>query len=222
MHGAVIFDLDGTLIDSEENYRRADEEFLRRHGIALSEEEWSRAIGVGGWAFVEGLKATHGLTGDVEQLLIEKDEVYLAVARGRTAAFAPMVRFVELCRQRGLALAVASGSTRAMIDATLQDSGLCDHFPVTVSSNEVAVGKPAPDVFREAARRLGVAPDRCIVVEDSRYGVQAALAAGMPCIGVPTVRPPAAEFARCALSFSAGMDAFDPDVAIRLVEHVLR
>jgi beta-phosphoglucomutase-like phosphatase (HAD superfamily) len=90
-------------------------------------------------------------------------------------------------------LALASSSNRELIDLALDSSGLARYFQATVSSEEVARGKPAPDVFVEAARRLGMAPSRCGAVEDSENGIRAAKAAGMRTIAIPNPQYPPAE-----------------------------
>lgn len=88
----------------------------------------------------------------------------------------------------GVPMAVASGSSRAAIEATLAVTGLDAYLPLYVSADEVAHGKPEPDVFLEAARRLGVAPESCVVLEDAVPGIRAARAAGMRCVAVPDHR----------------------------------
>ena len=101
--------------------------------------------------------------------------------------------------ESGLRLAVASSSNRELIDAVLRRLELADLFAVTVSSEEVARGKPAPDVYLEAARRLGVDPARCVAIEDSASGIRAAHAAGMRVIAYPNRHyPPGPEVLRTA------------------------
>lgn len=206
----VIFDLDGTLIDSEANYHHSDQQFLEARGIHLPEEHWKDVVGVGSRSFLRTLQRDYGLTGDLDDLLAEKDSCYLKIARGNTRAFPQMQLFVEACHSRGIKMAVASGSSREAIEKTLGWAGLGQYFPVRVSADEVAGGKPQPDIFIEAARRMGVDPGECLVIEDSQYGVTAGKAAGMVCAAIPTVTtPPLAEaFLQADILFPGGMTEF--------------
>lgn len=181
---AVVFDLDGTLIDSEPNYREADARFLVEHGILISDEEWSDIVGMGGPAFIELLRA-RGLTGSTDALIAEKDERYLAHAAGRTRAFPRVLELVRYLGVHGIPLAVATSSRRVVADAMLAEVGLVGSFHAVVASDEVPHPKPAPDLYLEAARRLGVEPSECLAIEDSQYGVEAACDAGMRVVAMP-------------------------------------
>ncbi len=114
-----------------------------------------------------------------------KDEAYLAHARGRTRAFASTKQVALDIARRGLPLGIASGSSPHVIRTVLAEAGLDGVFPVIVSAAEIAHGKPEPDIFLETAHRLGVDPAACLVFEDSRSGLLASLAAGMPCFLFP-------------------------------------
>lgn len=213
---AVVFDLDGTLVDSEPLYYEAGRRTLAAHGVnGFTWEEHTRFIGIGTRETLATLRAEHGIAAPVEQLLAEKNHHYLELARGGTEVFPGMRAFVERLHAAGHPLAVASGSSRQAIEAVLTGTGLAALLPVFVSAEEVGRGKPEPDVFVEAARRLGVAPQRCVVVEDAPPGAEAARRAGMRCIAVPyvagTVGDPS--FASAGLLFPGGQPAFDADVA---------
>jgi HAD superfamily hydrolase (TIGR01509 family) len=115
-------------------------------------------------------------------------------------------------------LAVASSSNRRLIDRVLEVSGLAPCFEVTVSSEEVARGKPAPDVYLEAARRLGVEPTRCVAIEDSASGIRSAHAAGMHVVAIPNrAFPPAADVLSQAVVVLDSIEALGPDT-VREVE----
>ncbi|MFC7439748.1 HAD family hydrolase [Laceyella putida] len=124
-----------------------------------------------------------------------------------------MRKFLDLLKGAGYPLAVASGSSAAIIGSVLKQTGLQTYFDVVLSSEEVPRGKPAPDVFLEAAKRLGVAPEHCVVMEDSQYGVEAAKAAGMGCVAIPylTDRPLAEPFLQADFLCEDGMDGFSAD-----------
>lgn len=217
--GSVIFDLDGTLIDSELNYLESDRLFLARYGIEWTDELWRRFVGIGSRSMLDWMRRETGIEASVDQLLEEKDLAYLEVARRSTRVFPDMVALVKLLRREGYPLAIATGSSPGVLAEVLDISGLRGLFDLVVSADEVAAGKPAPDVFLEAARRLDAAPEDCIVVEDSQYGVEAAAAAGMSCIAVPTVLtdPLPESFERAALLFRGGMADFDPVEAFRWI-----
>jgi HAD superfamily hydrolase (TIGR01509 family) len=208
---AVIFDLDGTLIDSEENYFLADEELLRRRGVVFTREDKKKYIGGGNMDMMVDLRRRYGIDHSPEALAQEKNAIYLELALRNTPVYPEMRQLWEAVRARGLPVAVASGSSPAVIAQLLERAGLLHQANVVVSAEEVARGKPAPDIFVETARRLRVAPGACVVLEDSRHGVAAAKAAGMSCIAVPYLfeKPLAEEFAAADLLFEDGMAAFD-------------
>ncbi|MCK4515668.1 MAG: HAD-IA family hydrolase, partial [Spirochaetaceae bacterium] len=134
---------------------------------------------------VELFKERHGLAGTVDELIAEKDVAYLALASGNTTVFSPIRELILALQLRGVRLAVATSSRRVILDTMLEETGLTALFPVTVSSDDVDQPKPDPEVFLQAARRLKVSPGQCCVIEDSQYGVQAAVRAGMRVIAVP-------------------------------------
>lgn len=217
---AVIFDMDGTLIDSEPNYRVADERFLRDRGVELPEEVWDSFVGVGSRNMIERVKAEHGLRGETDELLEIKDAYYREIAETRTRVFPATAELTRRLEERGIPRAVATGSSRSTLSFSLEAVGLADRFNATVSSDEVESGKPAPDVFLETASRLGVAPDRCLVVEDSRSGIEAALAAGMAVVAVPSVSELRNDpiLRRVRLTISEGAEALEPEAVLQLIE----
>ena len=217
---AVIFDLDGTLIDSEPNYYLADQALLARYGVPFSAEDKRRYIGSGNFDMMHDFIQRFGLRSTPEALAEEKNALYLELAEGATPVYPKMRRFLELLVADGIPLAVASGSAAAVIRRILQAVGLTDSFAHVVSAEEVPKGKPAPDVFLEAARRLGVPPQTCVVVEDSRPGVEAAQRAFMRSIAVPYLTDPPlpSTFDLADLLYPDGMASFDPEYAFAWVK----
>jgi HAD superfamily hydrolase (TIGR01509 family) len=209
----VVFDLDGTLVDSEPLYYEAGRRMLAAHGVAgFGWADHVPFIGVSTEETLATLRERYGLGAPVAELVAEFDGIYLESARASAAAFPRMRDLVEGLRAAGNRLAVASGSSREVIDAVLAGTGLSAHFETTVSAQEVPRGKPAPDVFFEAARRLGVSAGRCVVVEDAPAGVLAAAKAGMRCLAVPSLPEWADDpaFAQAALVVAGGQPALDP------------
>lgn len=208
---SVIFDLDGTLVDSEPNYYEATRQTLVEHGVpAFTWAQHERFVGISTQETLALLKERHGLKTPVEELLAETNRRYLALARAGTRVYPEMRKFVELLAAEGVPMAVASGSSPEAIEAILTGTGLDAYLRTVVSADEVAYGKPAPDVFLEAARRLGAAPADCVVLEDAAPGAAAAHAAGMRCIAIPYVaaQADAPEFATAGLLLRGGQAEF--------------
>jgi HAD superfamily hydrolase (TIGR01509 family) len=208
---SVIFDLDGTLVDSEPNYYEAGRQVLAAHGVA--DYTWSdheRFVGISTLETVTVWKDQYGLGPSVDELFAAKNRLYLELARASTRAYPEMRKFVELLATEGVPLAVASGSSPEAIEAVLAGTGLDAYLRTAVSADEVAHGKPAPDVFLEAARRLGVDPAVCVVLEDAAPGAAAAHAAGMRCLAIPYVaaQADAPEFATAGLLLRGGQPEF--------------
>ena len=194
---AVVFDLDGVLLDSEEIWDRAREELARERGgrwhdgaqrdmMGMSSTEWSRYM-----SDVIGLpEPPEEINREVVSRLTELYREELPTIPGAREA-------VERLASRW-PLGVASSSNRELIDLVLELLGVAHLFTATVSSEEVARGKPAPDVYLEAARRLGVDPSRTAAVEDSQNGILSAKAAGMRVIAIPNAHFPPDEDALAA------------------------
>ncbi|MDX2705739.1 HAD family phosphatase [Streptomyces sp. PA03-6a] len=209
---AVIFDLDGTLVDSEPNYFEAGRRLLSAHGVDdFTWEQHRRFIGIGTKETLETLREEYGLSASVQELLDGKNRLYLELARGATDVFPRMRAFVELLAKAGHPMAVASGSSREAIRAVLAGTGLDALLTTVVSAEEVGRGKPAPDVFLQAAARLDVDPADCVVVEDAPPGAEAAHRAGMRCVAVPYLPAQTDDpaFATAGLLVRGGQDAFD-------------
>lgn len=191
---AVVFDLDGVLVDTEHVWDEVREQLAREwHGtytpeaqramMGMSSPEWSRYMHE-----ALGLPQTPEEIGaEVVARMLARYREQLPLVPGAAAA-------VERLAADGLRLAVASSSNRPLIETVLAEAGIAGAFAAVVSSEEVARGKPAPDVYLEAARRLGTPPERCVAVEDSTNGLRSAHAAGMRLVAYPSATyPPAAD-----------------------------
>ena len=180
---AVIFDCDGTLVDSEPLARTAWERALAAHGYALTDADAEASVGLP-YPRVHAYFAERVPLPAAEPFWGELSAELFALIDSDLVRFDDAVEAARELRSRGVPVAVASSSPRERLQRTLGRAGLLDAFDVVVSGDEVANGKPAPDMFLLAASKLGVAPEDCIVVEDSPPGVQAGVAAGMKTIGV--------------------------------------
>jgi HAD superfamily hydrolase (TIGR01509 family) len=184
MIDAVVFDLDGVLIRTEEMWDEVREAFARERGGRYDPEAQRAMMGMSSTEWSRYMHEELGIADEPEA--IDAEVVRRMEERYREAL--PLIDGAAEAVARIAArwpLAVASSSNRPLIDAALELSGLGRHFRATVSSEEVARGKPAPDVYLEAARRLGVEPERCAAVEDSHSGIRSAKAAGMRVLAIP-------------------------------------
>jgi HAD superfamily hydrolase (TIGR01509 family) len=182
---AIIFDMDGVLVDSEPLHTRATTLLLADCGLEWDERESGEYIGLTDAESFAALKLRHGLAGDPVDLADRWAERAIVLLQQHARPL-PGVPAVPLAlREQGYRLALASSSRPSVIAATLDAIGARQLFELFVSGAEVPRGKPSPDVFLETARRLGVSPARCLVIEDSHHGVTAARAAGMRCLAIP-------------------------------------
>ncbi|MEU6848204.1 HAD family phosphatase [Streptomyces sp. NPDC046716] len=218
---AVVFDLDGTLVDSEPNYYRATLGTLARYGI--TDYTWADNEAYVGISTLETIglwKRRYGIEAAASDMLDDLNARYLDLARADTHVFPQMRLFVERLHAASVPMIVASGSSPEAIDAILTGTGLAAHLSHYVSADEVPHGKPAPDVFLEAARRLDVAPACCVVLEDAAPGARAAHAAGMRCIALPYVAAQADDpaFTAADLLFKGGQEEFTARAAYDWLE----
>ena len=183
MTAAVIFDCDGTLVDSEPLAERAWARALSRHGYDLEPDDLAGAQGLP-FPVVHAEMAKRTRLPELEVFWREYAAELLPLLDTELEPFADAVATAQELHRRGVPLAVASSSRRERLDRTLARASLDTIFAVSVAGDEIARGKPAPDMFLEAARRLGAIPQDCVVIEDSAPGVAAGLAAGMVTVGV--------------------------------------
>jgi len=182
---AVIFDLDGVIIDSEPIHLMLERELFDQMGLPVSQAEHLSYMGTTSGALWADLRDKYGLEQTAEELSELTRRRYLDYL-SRQESIRPIPGAAELVRElsgRGVRLAVASSAQRRAIEITLLGVELKEYFPVIVSGDEVPRSKPFPDIFLAAAERLRVPAAESLVIEDSRNGVAAAKAAGMACLG---------------------------------------
>ncbi len=188
MAGAVVFDLDGVLIDSEPFWLRIRREVVAEFGGTWRDDADHRLLGMNTSEWAAYLVDELGVrltAGEVARIVIERMKAAYASGPPEIDGAAVTVRALG---DAGLPLAVASSSPRTLIEAVVGALGLADTFRVLVSSDEVEHGKPAPDVYLTAVERLGVPVDTCAAVEDSPNGIRAAVAAGLAVLAIPADR----------------------------------
>jgi HAD superfamily hydrolase (TIGR01509 family) len=207
MYTTAIFDMDGLLLDSERPTRDAWEEVLTGMGLVYDHRLYLSAVGRDFSDTRVLLTQGHGPGFDFDAALAQVRQ-RLAETVGRTG-YASKPGALELLDElsgRGIRCAVASSTAIEQIGQRLRRASLLDYFEVLAGGDEVRRGKPEPDIFLLAASRLGVTPQTCLVFEDSSYGAQGALAAGMGVVLVPDLKPPTEEVGRLALRILGSLE----------------
>ena len=192
MIDAVVFDLDGLLIDTEQVWDQVREALVRERGGRWHDRAQADMMGMSSTEWSRYLHEELGLSEPPEEL----NRLVVERMQEQYRAGLPVIDgAVEAVRRMAdrWPIGLASSSNRPLIDLTLDGMGVAELFRATVSSEEVERGKPAPDVYLEAARRLGVAPERAAAVEDSANGIRSAKAAGMRVVAIPNRHFPPAE-----------------------------
>ena len=185
MRGAVLWDLDGTLVDSEEYHWRAWKETMDRAGVDLTRQDFLASFGQRNDAILAKWLGENAAPGEIEQIGNDKEERYRELVRQERLLPLPgAAEWVERLHREGWRQAIASSAPRSNVETVLDALHMRPWFQAAVSAEDVREGKPAPDVFLAAAGRLGAEPHGCVVVEDARAGVEAARRAGMRSIGV--------------------------------------
>lgn len=177
---AVIFDMDGVLVNTEPIYLSANRAVFKRLGISVSDEEYGRFIGVSAEHMWSELKRTHHLPEPVPVLVRrEADACARSLMQTEIEPMPGVSVLIDKLEAERIPMAVASSSSHRVIQIILNRLGLLEKFVAVTSGDDVLNGKPAPDIFLLAASRLGIRPENCLVIEDSSHGVRGAKAAGM-------------------------------------------
>ncbi len=182
---AIIFDLDGLMVDSEPLARDAWRRFLASQGHTLTEDSFSAMLGLRLMDSAKYIKERYQLAQTIEEIAERRLELFLASLPGNLQ---PMPGLEELLRAvdvRGLRRAVATSSPGIYAPVALREIGAAEGFETIITGDMVAHGKPAPDIYLAAAAALDLPPAACMALEDSPNGVKAAKAAGMRCVAVP-------------------------------------
>jgi HAD superfamily hydrolase (TIGR01509 family) len=213
---AVVFDLDGVLVDSEHVWDAARRELAAERGLPWPEPATREMMGMSSVEWSRYMHDRVGLPEPPEEISAEVVRRLEEIYRRELPLIDGAAEAVERLAEHW-PLGLASSSNRELIDLVLELSGLTRLFQVTVSSEEVPRGKPAPDVYLEAARRLGVAPARCAAVEDSENGIRSAKAAGMYVLAIPNrVYPPAEDALDLADAVLTSVKELTPEIIERV------
>jgi HAD superfamily hydrolase (TIGR01509 family) len=213
---AVVFDLDGLLLDTEQLWDEVREQLARERGGRWSERAQADMMGMSSPEWSRYMHDVVGLSESPEEIAEEVVRRMEARYRERLPLIPGAREAVERLAARW-ALGLASSSNRPLIDLALEAGGLAPFFRATVSSEEVARGKPAPDVYLEACRRLGVDCARAAAIEDSRSGIRSAHGAGMKVVAIPNAHfPPEEESLALADVVLSSLAELDADVIDRL------
>lgn len=200
---AVIFDLDGLMADSEPLAEWAWQQTLARYGRRLDDQTFRE---------VQGMRVTDSsrlfcerfsLPISPEEALAERDVLFLGAVPTRLRARPGLYPLLDELAARELPLGVATSGHRRYVSLALPTLGLNGHFQTVAAGDEVESGKPAPDIYLLAAQRLGIPPNRCLALEDAPLGVEAAVAAGMRCVAVPSQWTASLEFPGACWVFSS-------------------
>lgn len=184
---AVIFDMDGVVVDNIPYHFDAWRQFATRYGLHLSDDELTRYVnGRVAKEVLEYLFKKELAAEEVHRYTEEKEGVYRDLYRPHLKPTEGLLPFLETLRTEGIPTAVATSAPYSNIDFTLGGTGTRPYFPEIVDARHVKRGKPDPEIYLQAAERLGMAPHQCIVIEDALLGVQAGLGAGMKVIGITT------------------------------------
>lgn len=185
---AVILDLDGVLADSEPWWKEIDAKLLSEYGVIYRGEYHRDVLGVSYRLAVEFYKKAFGLSASIEELMRRRGEIATEFFANRVGLFPSTKRTLERLRDMKVRLAIATSSVSASARPFLDRHGLTPFFDGIVTGDEIERGKPDPDIYLRAAKKLGIGADACLVIEDALSGITAGKAAGMRVAAIPDRR----------------------------------
>src|SRR5262245_48842522 len=182
---AVVFDLDGLMFNTEELYQEVGTELLRRRGFEFTQELLDQMMGRPSHIALQIMIDTHTLKATVEELLAETDEIFPEILRTRLAPMPGLVELLDALERQSIPKAIATSSRRSFVERVLDTFGYRPRFSTILTSEDITHGKPHPEIYLTAARRLNVQPGEMVVLEDSQNGCRAGVAAGAITLAVP-------------------------------------
>lgn len=185
---AVLFDMDGTLVDSEEHNLIAAIELFKRHGYTVTAEDFEPFVGGGALKYIGGVAKKYDIEfSSIEDAKAELYEIYDEVVKGEVLPVKGSHALIQQCKEKGMKVAVATSADWIKLTSNLREFGMdAESFDAIVQGLEIKNKKPHPETFLKAANKLGLSPKECIVFEDAVNGVESAKAGGFTCVGVMT------------------------------------
>ncbi len=180
---AIIFDMDGVIIDSESFQFEAFKQLFLKFGVELSMEAYNW-VGKTAKENVVNIMKKYQVEGDPDKLVQERRQIYHAIIKNKITAIPGTMQLIDRLSKK-YTLALASSSSMESIEIVLGGLRIRNFFEVVVSGEEVSRGKPNPEIFKLTAKKLNLSPEECIVLEDSQPGIEAAFGAGIKCIAIP-------------------------------------
>lgn len=187
---AVIWDMDGVIVDSLPYHSRAWIHTLECRGVCMTEEEYKTFFGLRNDSLIRK-KLGEDISEDaINEIAREKEEYYHTLIEGNLKPLPGAVELIKALPDHGFHSAIASSAPKETIERLLRKLGVWQYISVDVAGKEVTEGKPSPQIYLLAAEKLGAAPRDCVVIEDAIAGIEGAKAAGMKCLAVATTHPP--------------------------------
>jgi len=184
---AVLFDMDGVLVDSEPFICRAAMIMFGEHGIGVKESDFLPFVGMGENRYIGGVAEKYRFPLDIERDKARTYQIYAQITSGQLRPLPGTPEFIGICRKRGLKIAVATSADEVKMIINLREIGIpVSSFDATVHGLMIEKKKPHPEIYLRAAALLGVSPDECLVVEDAPSGLAAGKTAGTRCLGLTT------------------------------------
>ena len=212
---AVIFDMDGVILDSEPVQLEAVNQILARYDIHWTQEVFRHHIGLRSVDFFKNLKKLYPLREPIDELSASHKETYCKLIQEKidqhkiqeNKGLTPLLKQLK---DAGFQIGLATSSSRREVEIITQGLNIDKFFETFTCGEDVVEGKPAPEIFLKTAKALGLDPGQCVVIEDSPIGLQAAVQAGMRCIAIPTPSTHDGDFSRAHLKLSSLEEVSDP------------
>ncbi|MEZ6043598.1 MAG: HAD family phosphatase [Planctomycetaceae bacterium] len=204
---AVVFDLDGLMLNTEDVFDLAGQQLLERRGMVMTTQVRDAMLGRRAHEAFAVMKEMTGVKDDIHALMMETKELFAAIAENRLAMMPGLPELLDLIESRNLPRAVATSSPRSYMTELLTRFNLLDRFHFTMTAEDVTHGKPHPEIYLAVAERLNVAPSEMLVLEDSETGTRAASAAGAIIVSVPNRHTAAGDFSMATLRVESLQDA---------------
>ncbi|MEW6095248.1 MAG: HAD family phosphatase [bacterium] len=204
---AVIFDMDGLMVDTEPLYSVAMSQIAEKRGKCFTLDIKQKVMGRLPIESLTIFKEQLGLNESPEKLLEEREEIYGKILAQNVKPMPGLFSILELLSKMSIRKAIASSSQRVWIDLIVNKLGILDQFEIIVCGQEVKHGKPKPDIYLLAAKKLNLNPEQCLVLEDAVSGVEAAKSANMKCIAIPN-------------QFTQGLDFSNADLVANSLEEI--